>query len=172
MPYKDPVKKAKHYSNYQKPYMKEWVKKNKEDWNEYQKNYKVRKRFEEANSIIESVEKLGIAEINSLAFNAGIILFYMLRTNIYKPWAISYRTGILISDIKTVQHNWIKNKVWSKNSGWNFEETKNDIEEIVQITLICLIGSGDIIRFLEGYKIKQIRKVKNGAYIPVIPTIK
>lgn len=44
MPYSDPLKKAKHYTNYEKPYMKKWKEENKDYWNEYQKKLQSKKK--------------------------------------------------------------------------------------------------------------------------------
>jgi len=143
MPYSDPIKKKKHYDRYQKPYMVKWRNENRDDWNSYQKNYKVRKRFEIVENIENEIVELNIASKGTMIYNASVIFLYMLQTGIKKEWAIHYRTGIKLEDVIIIIKNWTKYGVWNhKEKVFNLEK---DWNTAFNIALLSMVGSGEVV---------------------------
>lgn len=126
--------------------MIKWRDENRDDWNDYQKNYKVRKRFEVVQNIEKEIIELEIAEKGTMEFSAAVILLFMTQTGIKREWAIRYRTDIKSEDIRTIIKNWTKCGIWDHNNAvFNLEE---DWNTVIGIVLLSLAGSGKIIRIM------------------------
>lgn len=146
MPYSDSKKKKEHYVNYKKAYNVKWIDENRDYWNNYQNKYKVKKRFEVVKNIILYTRELNISDEGSKAFNATIVFFYMNETGITKPSAISYRTGFDLLEVKSIINNWIKSGLFCKKEKVFFlDKNENYLEEIIQLSLVCLVGSGELV---------------------------
>lgn len=143
MPYKDKIKKKIYYDTHIKHYRKEWIGKNRDYWNGYQKKYKVEKRIQVCEEIKDLVTKLNICEPDTLTFKAAVILIFMIQTGISKEWVIAYRNQYNIMDVKKIIANWKSNKLYQNNT-FNMEPIETDLEEILQITLFSMAGSGEI----------------------------
>jgi len=148
MPFKDPKKKKAHYENYQKGYMKRYVEKNKDRLNEYQKKYKVRKRFDHVEELKMIIKSENLASEGTKGFDSTLVFLYIWTTGIFKSCAIAYRTGLSFECVNDIKSNWIKCGLWSESDKcFYLEETKTDLEWILQIALVSLVGSGEVIAY-------------------------
>ena len=146
MPYSDPIKIKKHYETYRKPYMVKWKKENREYWNNYNKNWRFKKRADVAKNIISFVKEFNISEQGTKTFNAAVIYLFMNETGIAKPYFIHKRTEIDLLEVKFIIDNWTKNGLWCKKEKLFFkEDTNNDLELKIQFTMTCLVGAGKLV---------------------------
>lgn len=145
MPYADPIKKKAYYERHQKHYQKTFIAANRDQWNEYQKNYKVNKRIEIVEKIKTDLREINVAEEDGLTFKAAVILCTVLQTGILKERALAYRTNYTYQDVKTIFSNWAKNGIY-KDGKIIIEEWQTDLEFISQVTLIAMVGSGEVVR--------------------------
>jgi hypothetical protein len=141
MAFKDKNKEKEYKSKYDKDFKIQ----HRKEWNDYQKNYKVRKRFEAVAQIKDDVRQLEIThDEESLCFKAAVILFIVLKGT-KKDWAIAYRTGYSLTDVKIIFKNWVGNGIYQEGK-IIMENYETDLEFIMQVTLISMAGVGEIKR--------------------------
>ena len=162
MPYNTKEKRQKHYQSYQKEYMKEW-KKNNPKWNEYQRDHKIKRKAKVVDRIKNLIREMNLAEEDSLCFKAGVIMFYVCETGIKKEWAIAYRLGYDLNEVKTIFTNWKSSEIY-KNGKFYLDLDENDdaFQQMVEFSLMCTVGSGKIVRIALEEKPKKINQIKLG----------
>lgn len=145
MPYKDEEKKKQYYERYQKHYNKRYKEDHKIEWNNYQKEYKRKKRFEVVANIRKSLLEINMGEPQELSFKAAVIFMFICVTGIKKTSSIAYRTGYDIIEVRTIFDNWCKNGILCDGK-FDVEFTDAAFENVIELTLISLVGAGELIR--------------------------
>lgn len=152
MPYNTAEKRHKNYLSYGKEYSTQWRKDNRERWNKCQKLQARRRRARFVEKIKSDLLADNFGEENSLVFKAGVILIYCLETGIKRECAIAKKLGYKPDEVKSIFDNWKKYDIYQEGVFY-VEEGRDSLDDMVQFTLICLVGSGELVRItLEDIK--------------------
>lgn len=144
MPFKDTAKKKAYYHRHQKHYQKVFIDTHRKEWNEYQRDYRKNQRREIVEKIKTEAARLNIAEENSLTFKAAVVLQVIILVGITRKSAIARRTGYAREDVDTIFQNWEENGVY-KEGKIEMEHCSTDLEMMIQLTLISMVGAGELI---------------------------
>ena len=145
MPYKDPEKKKEYYHRHAKGYNDKW-RKESGWWNNYQREYKRKKKKDQANRIKKDAIEFNIAEEGSKTTIAWCVLVYMIETGIKKEWAIARALEYdYLNEVKPIFINWRKNKIWNGKQ-LNMDITNDDEHNWFEILLCAMCGAGEIFR--------------------------
>lgn len=149
MPYATKKAKTAYYRRHKKFYDAGYILAHKEEWNKYQREYKVLQRNKVVENIKNTVRALNISEKEDLSFIAVVIFLFIITGNHSNEKHIHKRLGYNYSDTKTVFNNWRLGEIY-KNGVFELEGQEL---EIVEITLIGLLGAGEVIRIKDKYNI-------------------
>lgn len=144
MPYTDKNKEKAYYERHKKHYDKKFIDENRDEWNEYQRNYKVQQRIDHTNQIKQLVKELNIAGEDEIGFEAAVVCLIMVTLGISSWWAIAYRTGYSLDNIKFFIDNWKKSGLFD-GKHLHMDEYKTDLELCVTLALMSLCGCGEVV---------------------------
>ena len=144
MPYKNKEDRIAYYHRHQKQYIYDWREKS-DHWNKYQNEYAKRKRRENINLIKSEIRELNIGHGNSLCVKACVIFLYMIEFNRHQQRSIAYMLNYKIKHVDLIFSNWEKYGIY-KDKLFNVDLSGNNLEIIIELTLMGLVGSGHLIR--------------------------
>ena len=144
MPYKSREDRIAYYHRHQKQYVYDWRKKS-DHWNRYQNEYRKRKIRKNINLLKSEIRGLDIGHGNSLCFKACVIFLYMIEFNRHQKRSIAYMLNYKIKHVDLIFSNWEKYRIY-KDKLFDVDLSGNDLEIRMELTLMGLVGSGQLIR--------------------------
>jgi hypothetical protein len=145
MSFRNLDKKKAYEQGHKKQYDKEFIQSHRKEWNEYQNNYKKKKRLESGEKIKDEVRHLNIADEESLTSKAAVVLLIILFESLSKPGVIARRTGYSLSDVRIIFKNWSTTGIY-EDGKIIMEDWQSDLELEMQVALISMAGAGEIKR--------------------------
>jgi hypothetical protein len=142
MPYATKKAKIAYYKRHKKFYDAGYILAHKKEWNKYQREYRVLQRNKVVENIKNIARDLNISDKEDLSFIAVVIFLFIITGNHSNEKHIHKRLGYNYSDTKTIFSNWRSGGVY-KNGVFELESPEL---EIVEITLIGLLGAGEVCR--------------------------
>lgn len=101
----------------------------------------------EPDEIIEIVKALNISEVGSKTFKASLILFSLLLNPERNYWKMAKSTGISLEEVKEIMGRYISSGIFV-DEVIEMERPGSDLEEIIQYTVISMVGAGEFCRYV------------------------
>lgn len=98
-----------------------------------------------ADEIVTEVTYFKIAEPWSKIFKACCLFLFIVRTGMisWERISLAFRKKISWQDCTNISYNWRAGKRWDGHR-FSINISDNELTNIIELTLICMVGAGDI----------------------------